>query len=72
MINKYKDKFMVWQLHNRTEIVCAVAGFILGAIIFQFMLGDCAYGLPIHSNTNNIVDFTGLLCEAGTAHSIEN
>jgi len=36
------------------------------------MLGDCAYGLPIHSNTNNIVDFTGLLCEAGTAHSIEN
>ena len=26
MINKYKDKFMVWQLHNRREIVCAVAG----------------------------------------------
>jgi hypothetical protein len=34
MINKYKDKFMVWQLHYRTEIVCAVVGFILGAIIF--------------------------------------
>jgi hypothetical protein len=34
MINKYKDRFMVWQLHNRKEIVCAVAGFILGAIIF--------------------------------------
>ena len=34
MINKYKDKFMVWQLHNRREIVFAVAGFIVGALIF--------------------------------------
>jgi hypothetical protein len=34
MISKYKDKFMVWQLHHRVEIVCVVAGFILGAIIF--------------------------------------
>jgi len=34
MINKYKDKFMVWQLHNRREIVCAVVGFVIGAIIF--------------------------------------
>jgi len=34
MINKYKDKFMVWQLHNRTEIVIAVVSFVIGAIIF--------------------------------------
>ena len=33
MINKYKDKFMVWQLHYRTEIICFVAGFIIGAIV---------------------------------------
>jgi hypothetical protein len=25
---------MVWQLHNRREIVFAVAGFIVGALIF--------------------------------------
>jgi len=34
MINKYIEKFMVWQLHYRTEIVCVIAGFIVGAIIF--------------------------------------
>ena len=27
MIQEYKDKFMTWQLHNRKEIVCFVAGF---------------------------------------------
>ena len=36
------------------------------------MPGDCAYGLQIHCNTDNIVMFTGLLCKAGAAHSIEN
>ena len=45
MINKYKEvvkqqsilqleKFMLWQLHNRTEIVIAVVSFVLGAVIF--------------------------------------
>jgi hypothetical protein len=34
MINKYKDKFLVWQLHNRKEIVIAIAAFVIGAIIF--------------------------------------
>jgi hypothetical protein len=34
MIKQYVDKFMVWQLHNRREIICAGAGFIIGAIIF--------------------------------------
>jgi len=34
MINKYKEKFMVWQLHYRTEILIAVAAFVIGAIIF--------------------------------------
>jgi hypothetical protein len=34
MINKYKDKFMVWQLQNRTEIVIAVVAFVIGAILF--------------------------------------
>jgi len=34
MINKYKEKFLIWQLHYRREIVCVAAGFILGAIIF--------------------------------------
>ena len=33
MIQEYKDKFMIWQLHNRKEIVCFVAGFILGVIL---------------------------------------
>ena len=31
---KYLDKFMVWQLHNRTEIVIAVVAFVIGAILF--------------------------------------
>jgi len=45
MISKYKEvikqqsilkfeKFLVWQLQNRTEIVIAVVSFILGAVIF--------------------------------------
>jgi|TARA_R110000796_G_scaffold173389_1_gene290338 hypothetical protein len=45
MISKYKEvikqqsilkleKFMLWQLHNRTEIVIAVVSFVLGAVIF--------------------------------------
>ena len=34
MINKYKEKFMIWQLHYRTEILIAVAAFVLGATIF--------------------------------------
>jgi hypothetical protein len=34
MIKQYIDKFMIWQLHNRREIVCVVGGFIVGAIIF--------------------------------------
>ena len=45
MISKYKEvvkqqsilrleKFMVWQLQNRTEIVIAVVSFVLGAVIF--------------------------------------
>jgi len=25
---------MVWQLHNRTEIIIAVVFFVLGAVIF--------------------------------------
>ena len=36
------------------------------------MSGDCAYGLQIHSNTDNTVMFAGFFCKAGTAHSIEN
>ena len=34
MIKKYVDQFMVWQLHNRREIVCFGAGLIVGVIIF--------------------------------------
>jgi len=34
MINKYKEKFMIWQLHNRKEIVIAVVAFVVGAILF--------------------------------------
>ena len=34
MIKKYIDQFMVWQLHNRREIVCFGAGLIVGVIIF--------------------------------------
>jgi hypothetical protein len=34
MIEKYLDKLMVWQLHNRTEIIIAVAAFVIGAILF--------------------------------------
>ena len=33
MIKKYIDQFMIWQLHNSREIVCFVAGLIIGAII---------------------------------------
>ena len=45
MFKKYKEvvkkqsilkleKFMVWQLQNRTEIVIAVVSFVLGGVIF--------------------------------------
>ena len=34
MIDKIKDKVMVWQLQYRTEIICVVVGFVLGSIIF--------------------------------------
>ena len=34
MIKQYVDRFMIWQLHNRREIVCGVVGFIIGALIF--------------------------------------
>ena len=33
-MKQYIDKFMVWQLHNRREIVWFVAGLIIGTIIF--------------------------------------
>ena len=33
-MKKYVSNFMVWQLHNRREIVFAVAGFIIGALLF--------------------------------------
>ena len=34
MIDKIKDKVMVWQLHYRTEVIIAVVAFVLGAVIF--------------------------------------
>jgi|TARA_B110000483_G_scaffold113454_1_gene137834 hypothetical protein len=34
MVDKYLDKLMMWQLHNRTEIVIAVVAFLIGAILF--------------------------------------
>jgi len=34
MINKYLEKLIVWQLHNRTEIIIAVVAFLIGAILF--------------------------------------
>jgi len=34
MIEKYLEKFMVWQLYNRKEIVIAIAAFVIGAILF--------------------------------------
>ena len=34
MIDKIKDKVMVWQLQYRTEIIRVVVGFVLGSIIF--------------------------------------
>jgi len=33
MIKKYIDQFMVWQLHNRREMVYFLAGVIIGALI---------------------------------------
>jgi hypothetical protein len=32
-MKKYLDKFMLWQLMYRQEIIIFVCGFILGAII---------------------------------------
>jgi hypothetical protein len=34
MVDKYLEKLMVWQLHNRKEIVIAVVAFLIGAILF--------------------------------------
>jgi hypothetical protein len=34
MVNKYLDKLMMWQLHNRKEIIIAVVAFVIGAILF--------------------------------------
>jgi hypothetical protein len=33
-MDKYIDKLMVWQLHNRKEIVIATIAFVIGAILF--------------------------------------
>ena len=33
MVKKYIDKLMVWQLHYRVEIVCFIAGVVVGAIL---------------------------------------
>jgi len=33
-MKQYLEKFMVWQLHNRKEIVIGVGCFILGAFLF--------------------------------------
>jgi hypothetical protein len=33
MIKKYKEKFEVWSLHYRQEIVWFIVGFIIGAIL---------------------------------------
>jgi len=35
------------------------------------MKRNCAYGLQIHSNINNIVMFAGFFCKAGTKPYIE-
>ncbi len=51
MINKYKDKFMVWQLHNRTEIV-AVA-FVIGAILFNKGLMPYEFSRSIKEKYSN-------------------
>ena len=32
-MKKYYEKFLVWQLFYRKEIVCFIAGFIIGVII---------------------------------------
>ena len=34
MVDKYLDKLMMWQLHNRTEIIIAVVAFVIGAVLF--------------------------------------
>jgi hypothetical protein len=34
MVKKYYEQFMIWQLHNRRELVFGIAGFIIGALIF--------------------------------------
>ena len=47
MINKYKDKFMVWQLQNRTEIVIAVVAFVIGAIIVVIRFAATQKPFPI-------------------------
>mgnify|MGYP003147128748 CR=1 FL=1 len=33
MVKKYYDKFLVWQLMYRREIVCFIGGLITGAIL---------------------------------------
>jgi hypothetical protein len=32
-MKKYYEKFLVWQLFYRKEIVCFIAGFIIGVVI---------------------------------------
>jgi hypothetical protein len=32
-MKKYIDKFHIWHLVYRTEIVCFIIGFIIGAIL---------------------------------------
>ena len=34
MIEKFKEKFQIWSLYYRTEIVFFIIGFIVGAILF--------------------------------------
>tara|TARA_A100000172_G_scaffold37001_1_gene22551 strand:+ start:302 stop:403 length:102 start_codon:yes stop_codon:yes gene_type:complete len=32
-MKKYVEKFKIWSLYNRTEIIWFVVGFVVGAII---------------------------------------
>jgi len=32
-MKKWIDKFHVWHLYYRTEIICFIAGFLVGAIL---------------------------------------
>ena len=59
-LRKLKDKFNLWHLMYRTEIIIFIIGFIVGAIIFVMEFSSIPWALEALSDSRmkSIFEFT--------------